>query len=379
MWFTLTSNSVITDFSSALYGGGPAESVVDHTHQVIRIRKVAEGTTAANSPFASSNLSSSASPPQSPGKTTNHIVAGLSGHARGPGKQLKPAKALRLPGKKSKVPRPPNAFILYRQKHHPLVMAAHPGMKNNDISILLGQQWKAEAEDVKAEYKALADKMKLKHAAENPGYQYAPRKASEKKRRMTVRKLAKLRLSDGGSETQSNPDVDTDDAKGAEKLALPEHVAADGTTLRMPVSVTEMLNAERPSYPGYIEYNGVEKMSLTLPAGHSQVERDYMLNMGSGAEGLSVFDDNARSGVYTDMDDFIATETALMHDATDWEAITHDIEYIRAMKQFLEVSTTNNPKHPKATEPSGSILNFDDEMERQLFQERLDAALWMLE
>lgn len=35
--------------------------------------------------------------------------------------------------KKTKVPRPPNAFILYRQHHHPLVKAEFPDMHNNQI------------------------------------------------------------------------------------------------------------------------------------------------------------------------------------------------------------------------------------------------------
>ena len=35
--------------------------------------------------------------------------------------------------KEDKVARPPNAFILYRQHHHPLVKAAHPELHNNQI------------------------------------------------------------------------------------------------------------------------------------------------------------------------------------------------------------------------------------------------------
>jgi len=35
-----------------------------------------------------------------------------------------------------RVARPPNAFILYRQKHHPVVKAAHPDMHNNQICML---------------------------------------------------------------------------------------------------------------------------------------------------------------------------------------------------------------------------------------------------
>ncbi|WEW57504.1 hypothetical protein PRK78_002971 [Emydomyces testavorans] len=90
--------------------------------------------------------------------------------------------------KTAKVPRPPNAFILYRQHHHPLIKAAHPEYHNNDISILLGKKWKSETAETKAHFKALADEIKRKHAEDHPDYQYAPRKPSEKKRRSTSRR-----------------------------------------------------------------------------------------------------------------------------------------------------------------------------------------------
>jgi hypothetical protein len=35
--------------------------------------------------------------------------------------------------KKDKTPRPPNAFILYRQRHHPLLKAKYPTLHNNQI------------------------------------------------------------------------------------------------------------------------------------------------------------------------------------------------------------------------------------------------------
>ena len=34
---------------------------------------------------------------------------------------------------KQKVPRPPNAFIIYRKDWHPIVVAAHRGVHNNAI------------------------------------------------------------------------------------------------------------------------------------------------------------------------------------------------------------------------------------------------------
>ncbi|QSS53977.1 HMG box protein [Histoplasma capsulatum var. duboisii H88] len=90
--------------------------------------------------------------------------------------------------KPEKIPRPPNAFILYRQHHHPLVKATHPDFHNNEISVLLGKKWKAESAETKAHFKSLADEIKVQHAKDHPDYQYAPRKPSEKKRRSTSRR-----------------------------------------------------------------------------------------------------------------------------------------------------------------------------------------------
>lgn len=39
--------------------------------------------------------------------------------------------------KAAKVPRPPNAFILYRQYWHPFIKAAHPELHNTEICKIL--------------------------------------------------------------------------------------------------------------------------------------------------------------------------------------------------------------------------------------------------
>ncbi|PWY67507.1 mating-type HMG-box protein MAT1-2 [Aspergillus heteromorphus CBS 117.55] len=95
------------------------------------------------------------------------------------------------PVRTAKVPRPPNAFILYRQHHHPQLKEAHPNLSNNEISIILGKQWKAESEDVRVGFRSLADDLKKKHAEAHPDYQYTPRKPSEKKRRASGRQQPK--------------------------------------------------------------------------------------------------------------------------------------------------------------------------------------------
>ena len=111
--------------------------------------------------------------------------------------------------KKDKVARPPNAFILYRQHHHPIVKSQNPDLHNNQIcksfagslntfnadtalAIMLGQQWQNEMAEVKAQFKSMAEEIKKKHLSAHPNYQYQPRKPAEKKRRMTRRKAEKL-------------------------------------------------------------------------------------------------------------------------------------------------------------------------------------------
>ncbi|TID16816.1 putative mating type 1-2-1 protein [Venturia nashicola] len=91
---------------------------------------------------------------------------------------------------KAKVPRPANAFILYRQHHHPLMKDQFPGIVNNDISKKVAALWKDEREEVKAAWKAKADEAKQQHLQQHPDYSYQPRKPSEKKRRMTKSKMA---------------------------------------------------------------------------------------------------------------------------------------------------------------------------------------------
>lgn len=111
--------------------------------------------------------------------------------------------------KKEKIARPPNAFILYRQHHHAKVVAQYPQLHNNQIcksfqfinsppiangqtAIILGQQWQNEKDEVKAQFKATAEEIKKKHLNAHPDYQYQPRKPTERKRRMTRRKVERL-------------------------------------------------------------------------------------------------------------------------------------------------------------------------------------------
>lgn len=75
-----------------------------------------------------------------------------------------------------KIPRPRNAFILYRQHHQQSIAANNAGLANPDISKIIGEQWKAESPENKAVWTALAHAEKAKHQEQYPDYRYQPRR-----------------------------------------------------------------------------------------------------------------------------------------------------------------------------------------------------------
>ncbi|KAK7518595.1 hypothetical protein IWZ03DRAFT_308629, partial [Phyllosticta citriasiana] len=79
-----------------------------------------------------------------------------------------------------KIPRPRNAFILYRQHHHAAIVAENPGLANPEISKIIGEQWRSEPESIREEWKTLADEEKLRHQQQYPEYRYQPRRGGRR-------------------------------------------------------------------------------------------------------------------------------------------------------------------------------------------------------
>ncbi|RMZ90600.1 hypothetical protein DV736_g2166, partial [Chaetothyriales sp. CBS 134916] len=75
-----------------------------------------------------------------------------------------------------KIPRPRNAFILYRQHQQATVVRQYPGLPNPEISKIIGEHWSNLAEDQKQRWKALAEEEKARHALQYPDYRYQPRR-----------------------------------------------------------------------------------------------------------------------------------------------------------------------------------------------------------
>nr|QKY89078.1 mating type protein 1-2-1 [Calonectria hongkongensis] len=87
------------------------------------------------------------------------------------------------PEKPLRIPRPPNAYILYRKDRHRILKQANPQITNSEISMVLGRAWNMETPEVRKKYKLMADEVKAELIKKHPNYKYRPRRPSEKKRR----------------------------------------------------------------------------------------------------------------------------------------------------------------------------------------------------
>ncbi|KAL2142881.1 hypothetical protein VTI28DRAFT_649 [Corynascus sepedonium] len=96
-------------------------------------------------------------------------------------------KKMHTPAPLIKIPRPPNAYILYRKDKHNEVKARDPNLHNNEISVIIGAMWKGETAEVRAKYYQKAKEIKAHTMALHPTYRYAPRKSSEIRRRASRR------------------------------------------------------------------------------------------------------------------------------------------------------------------------------------------------
>jgi HMG box factor, other len=65
---------------------------------------------------------------------------------------------------------------LYRQHHQGQVVAQNPGLANPEISKIIGEQWRIQAEETKEYWKNLAEEEKLRHQRQYPDYRYQPRR-----------------------------------------------------------------------------------------------------------------------------------------------------------------------------------------------------------
>ncbi|NXP27528.1 SOX30 factor, partial [Scytalopus superciliaris] len=78
--------------------------------------------------------------------------------------------------KSGRVKRPMNAFMVWARIHRAAVAKANPRANNAEISVQLGLEWSKLTEEQKQPYYEEANKIKLRHREEFPGWVYQPNK-----------------------------------------------------------------------------------------------------------------------------------------------------------------------------------------------------------
>ena len=255
-------------------------------------------------------------------------------------------------------------------------------MHNNDVSIMLGKQWRDEPESVKAKYKALAEDYKREHAAKNPGYQYAPRKPSEKKRRMTARKLARL------AEVESPQAIGK--ASFSQDAGMADHDAADFDD----VFDFNDPGSKLPSIPKKSRIATTQDINGTRrPVGWPRLRTDHLgaytlMDLPSRNEVANVVQANNASIAPESVlpyspgnaDNNMVTTTPAAHanndqaffdSLVDWEAIAEDFERMHTI-------TAEEEAYLEGVELGDSFLTLSDEMKREAFKKELEriAKMW---
>ncbi|XP_046394218.1 broad-complex core protein isoforms 1/2/3/4/5-like isoform X2 [Ischnura elegans] len=89
-----------------------------------------------------------------------------------------------------KIPRPPNAFMVFANEWRRKLAILHHGETNKDISVRLGAMWKELPADAKESYFAAARRADQEHKIRYPGYIYSPKEARIRKvlRQIAVKK-----------------------------------------------------------------------------------------------------------------------------------------------------------------------------------------------
>lgn len=99
-------------------------------------------------------------------------------------RQLEIAKRRKEPKDKDKVPRPSNAFILYRSAFTARIKAHMLVPNHQEISRIAGMSWRMETPEIKTRYESLASVERENHAAAHPNYKFKPQKGPATSRRV---------------------------------------------------------------------------------------------------------------------------------------------------------------------------------------------------
>jgi hypothetical protein len=172
--------------------------------------------------------------------------------------------------------------------------------------VVLGKQWKSEPEAVKAHYKSIADKIKTKHMEKYPDYQYAPRKAIEKKRRMTTRKRTEIAKAQATLSAATTSDDDMPAVSSVE---------------------SQILGITQPTTDAF-SYQGQGLVDFTLPPTDMQ-------NFQEDIDRYNAFTISPANNVFplpaSTVAPHVQNAQSFADDLIDWDQINDDFSFLQAI------------------------------------------------
>jgi hypothetical protein len=113
-------------------------------------------------------------------------------------------------GKREKIRRPMNAFMIFSKRHRPLVHQQHPNQDNRTVSKILGEWWYSLSPAGKKKYQDLANQVKDAHFKAHPEWKWCTkerRKSSTSSVDLDLKCREKIIMSDTETDHESENEV----------------------------------------------------------------------------------------------------------------------------------------------------------------------------
>lgn len=162
-------------------------------------------------------------------------------------------------GNTVRVPRPPNAFMIYGKENRRRFSLENPGSTNKEISKLLGEKWQSLDEETKSEYRESARKALQDHKSRYPNYQYIPTEARMRKK---CKAAAKAVAEQERVSQKDRPTVaPVSDSSESNKENIPPKFLPEPEVDPTPARVITELFVAPPGYED-VEIDGLDKFVL---------------------------------------------------------------------------------------------------------------------
>ncbi|KAH8834930.1 hypothetical protein DL96DRAFT_1701944 [Flagelloscypha sp. PMI_526] len=110
----------------------------------------------------------------------------------------------------TRIPRPPNAFLIYRSEFWQIEKAKSDNgeRSHREISKLAGASWKTLSEDDQRPYRLRAAEIKLEHKKQYPGYVYNPNRTGGRASTTRTKQVVRWTIADMSPEPEDSSDND---------------------------------------------------------------------------------------------------------------------------------------------------------------------------